>query len=223
MLAELQHISKQYARPVLKDISLTVWEGDLIAITGPSGSGKSTLLNILGTLDRLSSGKVVINGQAVETMKDIQLSKLRNRVIGFVFQAHYLLPQLSLIENVLLPLVPEKEAERRKKAEKRALELLERVGLSDHYMKHPAQLSIGECQRAAVVRALINEPSLLLADEPTGSLDEENAGAMASLLTALNREQKVAMVVVTHSPELAGMMERKFRLKGGRLHPLEEL
>ena len=221
MLAELQNISKQYDHPVLKEISLTIHRGDSIAIVGPSGSGKSTLLNILGTLDRPSSGRVIINDDVVETLNDNQLAGIRNRFIGFVFQLHYLLPQLTLLENILLPMLPVKDKSAVKEAEHRAYKLLDRVGLNDRRTHLPGELSVGECQRAAVVRALINNPGLLLADEPTGSLDEVNAASLGILLGELNREEEMGMVVVTHSIEIARRMKVIYELHSGRLEKID--
>lgn len=224
MLAELQHITKHYEQPgslirnqVLYDISLQIEDNERIAIVGPSGSGKSTLLNILGTLDSASSGKVILNNELIEQVSEIRLSEIRNTFIGFVFQMHHLLPQLTLLENVLLPLLPQKDKNILKSAHERALHLIDRVGLSEHRQKYPAQLSVGECQRTAVIRALVTQPRLLLADEPTGSLDAANANQLATLLTELNREQKVALVLVTHSMELASKMDRIYQLREGRL------
>lgn len=224
MLAELSQITKYYEQQgssvrnhVLQAISLQIANNERIAIVGPSGSGKSTLLNILGTLDKPSSGKVLLEGVAVDQMPEIQLAELRNTFIGFVFQMHHLLPQLTLLENVMLPLLPLKDKSKLKLASERALQLIERVGLSDHMHQFPSQLSVGECQRAALVRALINQPKLLLADEPTGSLDASNADKLAAFLTELNREQNVAMVIVTHSMELAAKMDKIYQLREGRL------
>jgi len=224
MLAELLQVTKYYGLPgsnqnsrVLHEITLQVAENDRIAIVGPSGSGKSTLLNILGTLDSPSSGKVMLEGLPVDHMDENRLAEIRNKCIGFVFQMHYLLPQLTLLENVLLPLLPQKNKAIQHSAHERALYLIDRVGLSQHRDKFPAQLSGGECQRTAVVRALINKPRLLLADEPTGSLDSENASQLADLLAELNKEQGVALVVVTHSMELAGRMDKIYQLHEGNL------
>lgn len=224
MLAELQHITKYYENPgsdirnlVLDAVSLKIDERESIAIVGPSGSGKSTLLNILGTLDRPTSGHVLLDGSPIDKMDDNQLAGIRNSFIGFVFQMHYLLPQLTLLENVLLPLLPQKDKKLLKSANERALNLINRVGLLNHLNRFPSQLSVGECQRAAVVRALINQPRLLLADEPTGSLDAASAGQLANLLTDLNQEQNVALVIVTHSMELAGKMEKRYLLREGKL------
>ena len=226
MLAELQQVTKYYDNPgsnqnsrVLHEISLQVAENDKIAIVGPSGSGKSTLLNILGTLDSPSAGKLIINGKLVENIQENKVAEIRNTFLGFVFQMHYLLPQLTLLENVLMPLLARKDKMAYAAARQRALQLIERVGLSQHRDKFPAQLSGGECQRTAVVRALINRPRLLLADEPTGSLDAENASQLADLLIDLNKEQGVAMVIVTHSIDLAARMDKVYRLHEGRLTP----
>jgi ABC-type lipoprotein export system ATPase subunit len=224
MLAELSQITKYYEQQdssvrnhVLQEISLQIANNERIAIVGPSGSGKSTLLNILGTLDRPSSGKVLLDGAAVDQMQEVQLAELRNTFMGFVFQMHHLLPQLTLFENVMLPVLPRKDKSATKAAGQRAVHLIERVGLINHMHQYPSQLSVGECQRAAVVRALINQPRLLLADEPTGSLDAANAEKLATLLAELNREQNVAMVIVTHSMELAAKMDKIYQLREGRL------
>jgi lipoprotein-releasing system ATP-binding protein len=224
MLAELSQITKYYEQQessvrnhVLQDISLQISNNERIAIVGPSGSGKSTLLNILGTLDNPSSGKVFLEGVAVDQLPGIQLAELRNTFIGFVFQMHHLLPQLTLFENVMLPVLPLKDKKNLVSATERALLLISRVGLSEQMHQYPSQLSVGECQRTAVVRALINKPKLLLADEPTGSLDASNADKLATLLAELNCEQNFAMVIVTHSMELAAKMDKIYHLREGRL------
>lgn len=230
MLAELRNVTRRFdqpasgaARTVLDDISLLIREKDSIAITGPSGSGKSTLLNILGTLDRPTSGSVLLNGADTGPMSEDDLAALRSGFVGFVFQLHHLLPQLTLLENLMLPTLALRNPANRQSTLDRALSLAGRVGLSGHIHHRPFQLSVGECQRAALVRALINRPKLLLADEPTGSLDAANASMMADLLADLNREQGVALVVATHSPDLADRMERKFRLVSGNLQPVAAL
>ncbi|MEI7725111.1 MAG: ABC transporter ATP-binding protein [Bacteroidota bacterium] len=230
MFAELQNISKHYGLPgsethnvILHQISLTIGEKDSIAIVGPSGSGKSTLLNILGTLDRPSSGKVMLDGHEVLRMNENQLAGLRNQFIGFVFQLHHLLPQLTLIENVLLPALPVKDKTIRKMTVDRAHQLIERVGLKSQIHQRPLQMSVGECQRAAVVRALVNQPRLLLADEPTGSLDAENASHLAQLLVELNKEQNLAIVLVTHSMDLASRMGKSYQLTSGKLLEMPKL
>jgi lipoprotein-releasing system ATP-binding protein len=222
MLLELEHVGKEYASPdggtpltVLKDISLSVQRGQSISIVGPSGSGKSTLLNIIGTLDKPTSGRVTLDGQDLSTLSDTGLAAIRNRKIGFIFQLHHLLPQCSVIENVLVPTVPAggDSAEARKRAE----QLLEKVGLAQRLNHRPAQLSVGECQRVAVVRALINKPVLLLADEPTGSLDHASADNLGKLLVELNTEENVALILVTHSQELAARASRRFTLRDALL------
>ena len=229
MLAELRDIRKHYnqalsarQRPVLDGISLSIGENESIAVTGPSGSGKTTLLNILGTLDMPDSGTVILNGTNVLELKEAGLARLRSRFIGFVFQLHYLLPQLSLIENVMLPLLPLKEKAAYRQGFERAMGLVERTGLQDLINQKPSGLSVGECQRAAVVRALVNRPRLLLADEPTGSLDAETAARLGELLSELRKEEGISLVVVTHSPELAGMMDKIYRLALGKLLPINK-
>jgi lipoprotein-releasing system ATP-binding protein len=200
--------------PVLRGIDLTLAAGESMAIAGPSGCGKSTLLNIIGTLDRPTAGKVTLAGRDVPSLSEKQLAELRSGVIGFVFQFHHLLPQCSVLENVLVPTLVAKPSE---DPEARARKLLERVGLGARLTHRPGQLSGGECQRAAVVRALINRPKLLLADEPTGSLDRESAASLAQLLGELNREEGVALVFVTHSADLAARAGRVLELRDGRL------
>ncbi|MCX6268781.1 MAG: ABC transporter ATP-binding protein [Bacteroidetes bacterium] len=224
MLAELQNISKNYNQPgsdihniILNQISLQIAEKESLAIVGPSGSGKSTLLNILGTLDQPTSGKVILNGIPVNSLDEKKLATLRNQFIGFVFQLHHLLPQLTLIENILLPVLPVSDKVQQKMAIERAYTLIKRVGLTKQIHQRPLQLSVGECQRAAVVRALVNQPRLLLADEPTGSLDAKNAGQVGQLLAELNREQDLAVVVVTHSMDLAALMGKTYRLTSGKI------
>ncbi|TFH18134.1 MAG: ABC transporter ATP-binding protein [Lentisphaerales bacterium] len=200
--------------PVLKGIDLCVEPGETIAVTGPSGSGKSTLLNIMGALDRPTAGTIIFDGEDISQLDDRRLAALRSRKLGFIFQLHHLLPQCTVLENVLVPAVITGEMAQ---ARTRAVALLERVGLSQRISYRPGQLSGGECQRVAVVRALINRPRLLLADEPTGSLDEDNAAALSSLLVELNREENVTLVLVTHSPPLARNMGRSIVLREGRL------
>jgi len=229
MIAELQDIKKHYnqalsgrQKPVLDGVSLQIGENESIAVTGPSGSGKTTLLNILGTLDRPDSGTVILNGMSVPKLNESELARLRNGFIGFVFQLHFLLPQLSLIENVLLPLMPLHDKLARRAGRERAMRLIERMGLQDMINQKPSGLSVGECQRAAVVRALVNKPGLLLADEPTGSLDTETAARLGILLSELKKEERISMVVVTHSPELAACMDKIFRLGSGKLLPINK-
>ena len=224
-LVELARVTKQYdspaggaAPPVLADITLAILPGQRLAIVGPSGCGKSTLLNILGTLDRPTSGRVLFGGKDLATFSDAELAALRNEKIGFVFQLHHLLPQCTALENVLLPALA---INRRvpPAREERARRLLARVGLEDRTDYRPGQLSGGERQRVAVARALINKPALVLADEPTGSLDRAAAENLAQLLVDLNREEGAALVVVTHAPSLAERMDTVMELRDGRLAP----
>jgi ABC-type lipoprotein export system ATPase subunit len=229
-MIELRNISKYYHIPdkeekriVLDDLSLSIEKGEAIAIVGPSGSGKSTLLNIMSSLDKANEGAVLVNQQDLSAMKEKELAAFRNQNLGFVFQSHHLLPQLSLIENVLLPYVPVKDKKERKEAEQRAQELIAYVGLKEQMHQRPGQLSGGECQRAAVVRALIHQPGLLLADEPTGSLDKKSAEQLGDLLVKINQEQKITTIVVTHSMDLAKKMKKIYQLEEGKLIQLENI
>ncbi len=205
--------------PVLKGVCLDVARGESLAIIGPSGSGKSTLLNIIGTLDRPASGEVTLAGQDLNRLDDRELAAVRNQQVGFVFQAHYLLPQCTVWENVLVPTLAGANGESRQSAPARAERLLKRVGLGERMSHRPGQLSGGERQRVAVVRALINQPQLLLADEPTGALDRASAQQLAQLLLELNREEGVTLIVVTHALDLAHKMGRVLELKDGVLTP----
>ena len=211
VVLSLEDVYKQYEStdrepvPVLRGISLTVRRGESVAIVGPSGSGKSTLLNILGSLDSPTRGSIRLDGQELADLPEQELASVRNKKIGFIFQSHHLLPQCSVLENVLVPTLAE-NGKAPTEAVERAKQLLERVGLGHRLTPRPAQLSGGECQRVAVVRALINQPSLILADEPTGALDHSTAGALADLLVELNRDDQVTLIVVTHSAELAAKM-----------------
>jgi lipoprotein-releasing system ATP-binding protein len=226
-LLKLNSLVKSYslsgsAEPlhILKNVSLEVERGESVAIVGPSGSGKSTLLQIIGSLDRATSGQVLLNGQNLAVMDEIELAKVRNRDIGFVFQSHYLLPQLTVLENVLVPTLATSETNNSREGESaaaRASKLLGRVGLGARKGHLPGQLSGGERQRVAVVRALINRPQLLLADEPTGSLDQASADDLGRLLTELNREQGVTLIIVTHARDLAERMQKVLLLKAGEL------
>jgi lipoprotein-releasing system ATP-binding protein len=200
---------------ILRGVELEMVRGDTLAITGPSGSGKSTLLYILGLLDQPNSGTVTLAGESPLRLDPQRQAAFRNRHIGFVFQDHHLLPQCTVLENVLLPTIPAADASA--SVEQRARQLLERVGLSHRLAHRPAQLSGGERQRVAVCRALINQPVLLLADEPTGNLDRATAEAVGSLLLDLNREQHTMLICVTHSLELAQRFPRRMRLVDGKL------
>jgi lipoprotein-releasing system ATP-binding protein len=204
---------------VLNGVSLEVARGESLAIIGPSGSGKSTLLNLIGTLDRPTAGEITLDGQNLNQLDDLQLAAVRNRKIGFVFQSHHLLPQCTVLENVLVPTLASADAASRAEAPVRAEKLLKRVGLGERLTHRPGQLSGGERQRVAVVRALINQPGLLLADEPTGALDHASAGQLIQLLLELNREMNVTLIVVTHALDLARQMGRVLELKDGSLIP----
>ena len=220
MLVELSHVQKAYAAPsseVLRDVNFQVAAGEAVAIVGPSGSGKSTLLNIIGALDQPTRGTVRFDGRDLADLKEAELARLRNLAIGYIFQLHHLLPQCTILENVLIPTLADPSAHNRAAAVQRAEQLLERVGLQMRRDHRPGQLSGGERQRCAVVRALINRPKLLLADEPTGSLDHIAAENLARLLVELNQEERTALVVVTHSRELAGRMNRVLELQEGVL------
>ena len=223
-LLRLTEVSKRYESPtdaeavsVLRDISMEIGRAESVAVVGPSGSGKSTLLNIIGTLDRPTSGQVLLDGQDLSRIDDIKIAAVRNRQIGFVFQAHHLLPQCTVLENVLVPTLANNDAALRNGAGERAKRLLDKVGLGARLTHRPGQLSGGERQRVAVVRALINQPKLLLADEPTGALDRASAQNLADLLVQLNREEGVTLVVVTHALDLAKRMGRVLELQDGRL------
>ncbi len=221
-LLRLTNVSREFpaagegvALAVLRDISVDFSRGESVAIIGPSGSGKSTLLNIIGTLDQPTSGTVKFDGQKLDALNEDGQALLRNRQMGFIFQSHHLLPQCTVTENVLVPALA--QGTPTPDTEQRARQLLERVGLGERLTHRPGQLSGGERQRVAVVRALINHPTLLLADEPTGALDRASAENLGQLLIDLNQEEKVTLIAVTHSAELAGRMGRTLELKDGQL------
>jgi ABC-type lipoprotein export system ATPase subunit len=223
-MLELTRVSKDYASPnggppvsVLKNVDLHVAAGEALAIIGPSGSGKSTLLNIMGALDHPSAGQVRLDGRELSSLSELELATVRNRSIGFVFQLHHLLPQCTVLENVLVPTLTEPAALQTDAALERAEELLKWVDLAPRLSHRPSQLSGGERQRVAVVRALINRPKLLLADEPTGSLDHGTAVKLVELLVELNKKEGVALVLVTHSLELAHRLPRVLELREGSL------
>jgi len=224
MMLELIHVAKKYESPgdkqgfsVLKDITLKVEPSRSLVIVGPSGCGKSTLLNIIGALDLPSSGQVLFNGQDLAALDQKELAVIRNKQIGFVFQLHHLLPQCTVLENVLVPTLADKNRPSIKEIRDRAVQLLQRVGLKEFLLYRPGELSGGQRQRVAVVRALINRPKLLLADEPTGSLDKDSSEKIADLLVELNHSEKVTLVVVTHSLSLAERMDRVMELSDGVL------
>ncbi|SKB04099.1 lipoprotein-releasing system ATP-binding protein [Prosthecobacter debontii] len=223
-LLSLSHISKSYSEPgsgnvvpVLRDISLSIAEGESVAIVGPSGCGKSTLLNIIGTLDVPDQGEYSFDGTSVSGLSATDLAALRSEKIGFIFQMHHLMPQCSVLENVLLPTLALKIKPAATELQQRAEQLLASVGLKDRLNWKPAQLSGGERQRVAVVRALINQPKLILADEPTGALDEKNAESLTTLLLDLQKTTGTSLVMVTHHPAQAARMGRTLTLHEGTL------
>jgi len=200
----------------LRGVTLKILPGEIVAITGPSGCGKSTLLHILGALDTPSAGQAYLEGHPLHSLDDAKLTGLRRLKIGFVFQFFHLLPTLTIEENVLLPLLLSGRINTQ--ARQRAQELLSSVGLTDRSHHRPHQLSGGQLQRAALARALIHQPSVLLADEPTGNLDSASSTAVIELITQLARQQKTTVVLVTHSPEVAASADRRIALVDGRIH-----
>ncbi len=222
-LVELRAVTKSFARlggaEVLRGIDLAVTPGERLAIVGPSGSGKSTLLALLAGLEPPSAGQVLWQGRDLATFGEREHAHLRSRELGFLFQAHHLLPQLSALENALVPTLARAAAAGRASAEARARELLGVVGLSARLDHRPGELSGGERARVALVRALVNGPKLLLADEPTGQLDARTADELGALFLELNRREGVALVVVTHSERLAARLGRVLELGEGRLAP----
>lgn len=219
-LLHLEGVHKRFPQSstdVLSGVDCVIDEGSSVAIIGPSGCGKSTLLNIMGGLLPQSSGSVRFDGTDLQSLSAEALAAFRNREVGFIFQSHHLLPQCTALENVLVPTLAGNALVTRQEAEARARQLLDEVGLGHRLGHRPAAMSGGECQRVAVVRALIHGPRLLLADEPTGSLDEAAADQLADLLCQLNADHKVALVTVTHAPRLAERMRRTVNLRAGRL------
>ncbi len=221
-MLKVENISKEYPAPngplsIVSGVSLSLARGDAVSIMGPSGSGKSTLLYIIGALEPPTSGTVTLDGQNPFQLKQKELAAFRNKEIGFIFQDHCLLPQCSVLENVLTPTLV---AVADNKSEERARELLAVVGLADRLEHRPAQLSGGEKQRVALARALIMKPQLLLCDEPTGNLDHRSAGVVADLLLELHAQQETVLVVVTHSAELAARFPVRYELMDQQLRPL---
>ncbi|MFC1582729.1 ABC transporter ATP-binding protein [Planctomycetota bacterium] len=221
-LVKLSSVTKTYPSPtdapaveVLKSLSLEINAGERVGIVGPSGSGKSSLLNIIGALDQATDGTVMFGDKDLNSLSEDELAAFRSGQIGFVFQLHHLLPQCTVLENVLIPILADGVSS--EGGDARAVKLLERVGLADRRDHRPAELSGGERQRVAVVRALINKPQLLCADEPTGSLDHGHALDLVDLLIELSKEEEMALAMVTHSRELAGKMDRVLELKDGNL------
>ncbi len=218
MILEAKNLSKSFKNgekilSVFSDVSLSFDSGDLITIMGPSGAGKSTLLNILGTLDTPDSGSIIINGQDTQGLTPSEMANIRNQVLGFVFQFHHLLPEFNALENVLIPNQIAGEAGNETKGK----ELLDYIGLADRMSHFPSQLSGGERLRVAVVRALMNEPKLVLADEPTGNLDLGNANRLVDLFKQINDDFGQAFVIATHNPEVAAIGNVQCYLENGSL------
>lgn len=217
-ILEIKDLSKTYrsgdrSLTVLDTINFTIAEGDTCAIVGPSGSGKTTLLGLCAGLDRASSGSVILNGVRLDELNEDQRAAVRNQHVGFIFQSFNLLPTLTALENVMVPL----ELRREKNAGKRALELLGKVGLADRKNHYPTQLSGGEQQRVSIARAFSNQPKILFADEPTGNLDEETGAHIEQLIFGLNQEEGTTLVVVTHDLELAEKTGRIIQIRGGKV------
>ena len=220
-ILKLENVEKKYSGSVeelhiINNLSFSVEEGEFISILGRSGSGKSTLLNIMGLLDRVDGGKIFIGGQEVDKLSEEERDKIKNQMIGFVFQFHYLLPEFTALENVMLPALLN-NFDKKLEMEKRAKELLEKVGLGEREKHKPSQLSGGEKQRVAIARALINSTKILLADEPTGNLDEETSEMIFKILKDINKNEKQTIIVVTHSKDLAEISDKQLYLKKGVL------
>lgn len=220
-ILKLENVEKKYSGSVeelhiINNLSFSVEEGEFISILGRSGSGKSTLLNIMGLLDRVDGGKIFIGGQEVDKLSEEERDKIKNQMIGFVFQFHYLLPEFTALENVMLPALLN-NFDKKLEIEKKAKELLEKVGLGERENHKPSQLSGGEKQRVAIARALINSPKILLADEPTGNLDEETSEMIFKILKDINKNEKQTIIVVTHSKDLAEISDKQLYLKKGVL------
>jgi putative ABC transport system ATP-binding protein len=213
-LTKIYHLGKTEIR-ALDRVNLRIMEGEFLGVFGPSGSGKSTLLNMIGALDRPTSGEVFLSGEKIENLSDPELSRIRRERVGFIFQTFNLLPSLTAIENVAVPLLPVERD--RSKLYGRSRELLAQVGLSKRIHHKPAELSGGERQRVAIARALLNNPSIILADEPTGNLDSKTGEEIISLMKELNKEQKKTFVIVSHNPAISRMVDRIIYLKDGRI------
>jgi putative ABC transport system ATP-binding protein len=217
-ILDLQNVSKTYQSgsrklTVLDQVTFSIQAGETIAIVGPSGSGKTTLLGLCAGLDSSSTGSVVLNGESLEKLNEDQRAAVRSRDVGFIFQNFQLLPTLTALENVMVPL----ELKKRKDAKEKAMELLEKVGLKDRATHYPTQLSGGEQQRVSIARAFANAPKILFADEPTGNLDTETGAMIENLIFDLNKEQGTTLVLVTHDLELAAKTQRIVHIKGGKI------
>lgn len=228
-MLEAKKINKYYTNGkerlhVLKDVGLKISSGEIVSILGPSGAGKSTLLHILGGLDMPQSGEILFEGRVLKDLSESELSVVRNEAIGFVFQFYHLLPEFTVLENVMMPAIISQTAHSHKAAGRRelsktALGLLEELGLLQRIKHLPAQLSGGEQQRVAIARALMNSPKLLLCDEPTGNLDSENGRQICQLLKKLNQEKKMTIVLVTHNLDVAGLALKVYNINDGQLQP----
>jgi lipoprotein-releasing system ATP-binding protein len=219
-MLKIKNISKSFIQRgiVLDDLCLDVLEGDSIAITGPSGSGKTTLMNIIGLLDKPDKGEIFFSGESIAGFNDYESAVYRRRNVGFVFQDHFLLPHLTVLENILLPLLAAKYPREEIAVKEHHLkDLMEKTGISELAAKHPFQISGGEAQRVALVRALANNPSILLADEPTGSLDAKNADVLGEILLKMNKESGLTLILATHSNDLAMKMSRIIKIENGKL------
>lgn len=217
---ELKGVSRSYGNGearvyAIRDIDLRVKEGDFLTVTGPSGSGKSTLLYLIGLLEKPTSGSVSYDGKDMSRSSDSERSAIRLRTIGFVFQQFYLLPNLTAVENVMVPL--REAGTGRTPSRKKAMELLERLSISRRANHLPGRMSGGEQQKVAIARALANDPKMILADEPTGELDSENTGRIMDILTALNRDQRKTLLVVSHDPEVSRRGKKVLKMKDGRI------
>jgi len=227
VILKLDKLNKHYKDKkrdlhIIRDLDLEVTEGELVSILGKSGSGKSTLLNLIGLLDKPDTGRIYFDNVEVDNLKGTNIDLIRNEMLGFVFQFHYLLPEFTALENVMMPALA-KDFNKKAEIEKRAMKLLDEVELADRAQHKPSELSGGEKQRVAIARALINSPKILLADEPTGNLDEETSERIHDLFHRINKEMNQSIVVVTHSRELAKICHRRLYLKKGSLHAEEEL
>jgi len=221
-MLQINNLTKSFPQRgiVLNNLNLIVNEGESVSVSGPSGSGKTTLLNIIGLLDRPDKGEIVFMNDMILNYNPEQSASYRNKNIGFIFQDHLLLPYLTVKENILMPLLASKfsDIEYREKVAD-AVKLMERTGIADLADKYPFTISGGEAQRVALVRALVNKPALLLADEPTGSLDRKNAENLGDILTEMNRESGITVILATHSASLAGKMSKRLKLFEGSLSP----
>jgi len=222
-MLSIKNISKSFTQRglVLDNLCLEVDEGETVAIMGPSGSGKTTLMNIIGLLDKPDSGEIIFKGSSLAKFTEDESAGYRSRNIGFVFQEHLLLPYLTVSENIFLPLLASKSSKEELSVKEHSLkDLMKKTGISDLKDKYPFNISGGEAQRVALVRALVNNPSILLADEPTGSLDAKNAEIMGDLLLEMNREYGITVIMATHSFDLAKKMSKILRLEEGKLNVL---